>query len=92
VQNGRNKNKPYSIRGGDDSWFITEDFTLDASQTRLEIYHLHGLGSSAGRYDREAHRLAAQATVLDAGASLGFNTDAFTHLHEVTYGLSTSVV
>ena len=34
----------------------------------------------------EAHRLAAQATVLDPGASLGFNIDAFTHIHEVTYG------
>jgi adenylate cyclase len=39
----------------------------------------------------EAHRLAAQATVLDPGASLGFNIDAFTHIHEVTYGWSTSV-
>jgi adenylate cyclase len=38
----------------------------------------------------EAHRLAAQATVLDPGASLGFNIDAFTHIHEVTYGWSTS--
>jgi adenylate cyclase len=40
----------------------------------------------------EAHRLAAQATVLDPGASLGFNIDAFTHIHEVTYGWSTSAL
>ena len=39
----------------------------------------------------EAHRLAAQATLLDPGASLGFNIDAFTHMHEVTYGWSTSL-
>ena len=40
----------------------------------------------------EAHRLAAQATVLDPGASLGFNVDAFTHIHEVTNGWSNSVM
>jgi len=40
----------------------------------------------------EAHRLAAQATVLDPAASLGFNIDAFTHMHEVSYGWSTFVV
>jgi TolB-like protein/Flp pilus assembly protein TadD len=40
----------------------------------------------------EAHRLAAQATVLDPGASLGFNIDAFTHIHEATYGWSTSAL
>jgi len=39
----------------------------------------------------EAHRLAAQATVLDPGASMGFNIDAFTHMHEVAYGWTTSV-
>ena len=39
----------------------------------------------------EAHRLAAQAMLLDPGASLGFNIDAFTHIHEVTYGWSTSL-
>lgn len=40
----------------------------------------------------EAHRLAAQATALDPGASLGFNVDAFTHIHEVTNGWSNSVM
>jgi adenylate cyclase len=40
----------------------------------------------------EAHRLAAQATVLDPGASLGFNIDAFTYIHEVTHGWSTSAM
>jgi tetratricopeptide (TPR) repeat protein len=40
----------------------------------------------------EAHRLAVQATVLDPGASLGFNVDAFTYIHEVSYGWSNSVV
>ena len=40
----------------------------------------------------EAHRLAVQATVLDLGASLGFNVDAFTYIHEVSYGWSNSVV
>jgi hypothetical protein len=40
----------------------------------------------------EAHRPAAQATVLDPGASLGFNIDAFTDIHEVAHGWSTSVM
>ena len=37
----------------------------------------------------EAHRLAAQATALDPGTTLGFNIAAFTHIHEVTDGWST---
>jgi adenylate cyclase len=39
----------------------------------------------------EAHRLAAQATVLDPGTTLGFNIDAFTHVHEVSQGWSSSI-
>jgi adenylate cyclase len=39
----------------------------------------------------EAHRLAAQATVLDPGTTLGFNIAAFTHIHEVAQGWSSSI-
>ena len=39
----------------------------------------------------EAHRLAAKATALDPDTTLGFNIAAFTHIHEVTHGWSSSL-
>jgi adenylate cyclase len=48
-----------------------------------------------GRYTREdlveARRLAAQSTILDPGATLGFNIAAFSHLNEIGQGWSSSV-
>jgi adenylate cyclase len=39
----------------------------------------------------EAHRLAAKSTGLDPETTLGFNIDAFTHIHEITNGWSPSL-
>jgi adenylate cyclase len=39
----------------------------------------------------EARRLAAKSTVLDPGATLGFNIAAFAHLHEIHTGWSSSL-
>jgi adenylate cyclase len=48
-----------------------------------------------GRYTREdlveARRLAMQSTILDPGATLGFNIAAFSHLNEMIQGWSSSL-
>ena len=47
------------------------------------------------RYTREdlaeARRLAAKSTVLDPGATLGFNIAAFAHINEIAQGWSSSL-
>jgi adenylate cyclase len=39
----------------------------------------------------EARRLAAQSTILDPGATLGYNITAFAHLYEISQGWSSSL-